>query len=111
MILQLPYPPTANTYYRNFRGRMVISARGREFARAVAAIVGKVKPLRGRVGVGIALNPPDQRKRDIDNTIKPTLDALTKAGVWLDDSQIDILFIARREKINGGRAIVTITEE
>jgi len=108
--LQLPYPPTANTYYRKWHNRMVISARGREYAREVATIVGKVKPLTGGVSIYIVVRPPDLRRRDIDNIIKPLFDALTKAGVWLDDSQVDRLFVTRDTKIKDGRCSVAIWE-
>jgi crossover junction endodeoxyribonuclease RusA len=50
----------------------------------------------GRVGVRISLYPPDHAKRDIDNFVKVLLDGLTKAGVWEDDEQIDLLTIARQ---------------
>jgi crossover junction endodeoxyribonuclease RusA len=39
--------------------------------------------------------PPDKRKRDLDNILKSLLDALTYAGIWEDDSQIDDLRIYR----------------
>lgn len=110
MILNLPYPPTTNTYYRKWNNRMVISARGREFAKQVAAVVGKVKPIADRASVTIDLYPPDKRKRDIDNTIKPIFDALTKAGVWVDDSQVDALSVVRnpqaKNKIGGCVVII-----
>ena len=31
---------------------------------------------------------PDKRVRDLDNLLKAPLDALTRAGFWVDDSQI-----------------------
>jgi crossover junction endodeoxyribonuclease RusA len=34
--LTLPWPPTVNTYWRNFNGRVLISAKGREYRKAVA---------------------------------------------------------------------------
>lgn len=109
MILNgLPYPPTANTYYRSCRGRTFISSRGLKFRAEVARCIGDVEPLTGRLDVALVVCMPDKRKRDIDNLIKPTLDALTKAGVWLDDSQIDKLSIERGEMRNGGQLIVCI---
>ena len=95
--LDLPYPPSVNTYWRNWRGRMVISKAGRAYQDAV------LKALRGRtygiinkpVSILILVNPPDRRKRDIDNIQKALFDALTKARVWKDDSQIERLYVDR----------------
>ncbi len=51
----------------------------------------------------ILVYPPDRRARDLDNLGKALLDALTKAGVYGDDSQIDHLTFARRK--NGTQII------
>ncbi|WP_294768603.1 RusA family crossover junction endodeoxyribonuclease [uncultured Rhodoferax sp.] len=96
--LTLPWPPTVNTYYRTVNGAMLISERGRKYAKAVAdqvLIQRGAKQLAGRLNVHIVAMPPDRRKRDLDNLFKGVLDSLTKAGVWLDDSQIDALAIER----------------
>jgi crossover junction endodeoxyribonuclease RusA len=41
--------------------------------------------------------PPDRRQRDLDNLQKPALDAMEHAGVYQDDSQIDLLLTRRME--------------
>jgi crossover junction endodeoxyribonuclease RusA len=41
--------------------------------------------------------PPDRRRRDLDNLLKPTLDALQHGGVYEDDSQVDLLVVRRCE--------------
>jgi crossover junction endodeoxyribonuclease RusA len=33
--ITLPWPPSVNTYWRNFDGRMIISAKGREYRETV----------------------------------------------------------------------------
>jgi crossover junction endodeoxyribonuclease RusA len=52
--------------------------------------------------------PPDRRRRDLDNIQKPVLDALEHAGVYEDDSQIDLLVTCRREVVPGGRILVMV---
>jgi len=69
-----------------------------------------VFPHVGRLAVDIYVNPPDKRKRDLDNIPKALLDALTHAGIWEDDSQIDQLTITRGPVIKQGLAIVTIQD-
>lgn len=109
MELELPYPPVNNSYYRNFRGRMVISAKGRAYAAEVARIIGKVEPLSDRLSLVIRAFPPDLRRRDLDGIPKALQDSLTKCGFWLDDEQIDFLHIIRMPKTKGGKVILTVS--
>lgn len=110
MNLSLPYPPSVNTYYATVNGRRVLSSKGRDYKRTVAFMVGKVEQITGRVGVGIELFMPDKRRRDIDNVQKALLDALQHAGVYEDDSQIDVLLVRRAGVEKGGRCEVEIVE-
>ena len=107
-ILTLPYPPSVNHLWRHvvIKGavRTLLSAEGRKYR--VAAREGITgEPLTGRLAVRVIVYPPDRRKRDLDNVLK-SLDALSQEinkktgkvvfpGVWLDDSQIDILHVER----------------
>lgn len=113
--IELPYPPSVNGYWRSVNSRNILSAKGRAYRGAsVASIVrsghGNTQ-LNGRLEVSLDLYPPDARKRDVDNYSKGVLDALTHAGVWLDDEQIDRLHILKcpRDKENS-RVVVTISE-
>ena len=96
---RLPFPPTANTYYRavNLPRKnhpvILISARGRAYAEIVAGTFGIFTPLNGALKVAVSAWFPNLRVRDVDNLLKPLLDALTKARAWGDDSQIQILAI------------------
>lgn len=103
--LCLPWPPSSNTYFRSLRagplaGRVIISEAGRDYraavVRSIQAQLGGVMPdLAGRLAVRIVARPPDKRRRDLDNMLKAVLDAITHAGAWRDDSQIDDLHITR----------------
>ena len=110
--LTLPWPPSLNRYYRHtaIRGqpRTLISEDGREYRRRVQRIVGPVLAHRGRLAVSVLACPPDHRARDLDNTSKALLDALTHAGVWGDDSLIDVLVTLRGERVQGGSVVVRI---
>lgn len=112
----LPWPPSTNRIWRNVvsRGKpqTLLSVEGRKF-RALAAqhcLVARVagKRLTGRLAVELVAMPPDRRARDLDNVLKATLDALTHAGVWVDDSQIDRLVVTRGEVMKEGRLVVCI---
>ena len=99
----LPFPPSVNTYWRMFQNRMIISAKGRDYRKAVELLVAKEvviirhKPFR----VEIEAFRPDRRKRDLDNLLKAPLDAMTHCRVWDDDSQIQELSIKWGEGIKG----------
>lgn len=99
LTIELPWSPSMNHYWRNVPGKgTLISAAGRTYRKAVADCVlvqRAAKQLTGRLEVRIYAFPPDKRRRDLDNLLKPLLDALTHAGVWLDDEQIDDLRIRR----------------
>lgn len=111
--LLMPWPPSVNHYYRNIRGVTKISRAGREYVAAVARRLIPRKAFAGRIAVGIQAVLPDNRRRDIDNVLKVALDSLTKAGVFLDDSQIEWLSIAKLKPSStapGGQLMVTVTE-
>ena len=89
--ITLPWPPSVNTYWRTFNGRMIISARGREYRETVGdqmTMQKQVKHFKGPLRVVIEAWRPDRRRRDLDNLLKATLDGLAHAGVYEDDSQI-----------------------
>ena len=108
MIVELPFPPSVNSYWRTFQGRMIISAAGRSYRKAVqdAVILQKAnKQLGGKLRVVIEAFRPDNRIRDLDNLLKASLDGLTHAGVYLDDSQISDLRIFWAEE-KGGKLFI-----
>lgn len=93
---------------------MVISTQGREYRTAVCGLLtgggNKKPPIDGRVALSMDAFPPDRRRRDLDNLLKSTCDSLTYAGVYLDDFQIDLLFVRRRPPVEQGRVDVQIFE-
>lgn len=116
--LELPWPPSTNRIWRNVvvKGspRTLLSSAGKDYRQLVIGVIfqaGAKRGITGRVRLDITACPPDKRKRDLDNMLKAPLDALTHAGVWLDDSQIDRLLIERGEVCKGGRLLVAISYE
>jgi len=110
IVLELPYPPSLNHYYRRVGPRTLISREGRTYRERVCAIVAAsgVPAFTGPVEVKVELYPPDRRKRDVDNALKSLLDALEKGGAYRNDSQIVTLVARKRPPVKGGRAIVRI---
>lgn len=115
--LVLPWPPSVNAYYRSVNrgrlaGRVLISERGRAYRAEVQAIVERrgMNPMQGRLTVHITANPPDRRRRDLDNLLKATLDSIVHGGVIQDDSLIDHLTIVRGPTKEGGSISVNIKD-
>lgn len=69
---------------------------------------------RGEEGVRYELSidayPPDRRRRDLDNILKPLLDVLEEYGVFPNDEQVDILTIRRRGPKKPGYVTVRLSE-
>ena len=112
----LPYPPTVNHYHqpvRQGRGvRIIKGAKARAYqADAVAAITAAgldAEGIDGPVRITITLNPPTLARYDVDGRPKGVLDALTAAGFWLDDSQVQSMTVEKGEKVKGGSAVVKV---
>lgn len=110
--LDLPWPPSANHFQGQKFGKRFLSAKTKAFRLRVSEEVAKsnLAPLTQALEVFLALYPPDKRKRDIDNYIKQTFDALQHAGVFEDDSQINKLTVIKHKPIKGGKCAVVIVE-
>lgn len=109
--LTLPLPPSINCYWRKSPRGMYITKEGKTFRQRVAEIVTEHNAIKfgdARLCVAMHVSMRDRRVADIDNRVKAALDALTHAGVYDDDSQIDELFVYRGEIVKGGRCNVMV---
>lgn len=115
-MVTLPWPPSTNRIWRNVavsgKPRTLLSQEGRVYRKAAAdaCLVAKLagKQISDRLALRLVVQAPDRRARDLDNTVKAVQDALTHAGVWLDDSQIDRLLVERGPVVKGGMVSVTV---
>lgn len=90
--LALSFPPSVNALWRAVGGRSIMSAAYRDW-RAVAGtelMAQRPKKLTGPVSISVWLNPPDKRRRDLDNAgFKAIIDLLVEHRVIeADDSRI-----------------------
>jgi crossover junction endodeoxyribonuclease RusA len=114
--VKLPWPPSVNSYWRHpsrgpLAGRHLISEKGREYRKAVGFLLLRSKCVPGSLSVRIIANPPDKRRRDLDNILKALLDSLVAAGAIRDDADIDSLCITRGPVEKGGSVHVEITAQ
>lgn len=89
--ITLPFPPSANRYWRMFRNRMTVSAEARAyqlevFFQVVEGHDGIPQPIDGPVAVTLRVYRP-RRSGDLDNRLKVVLDAM-QGLLYHDDSQI-----------------------
>jgi crossover junction endodeoxyribonuclease RusA len=86
--LTLPYPPSTNgIWVRTKRGGVGKSNEYNAWLEHVGWVIAQEKPAKipGKYRLTIEATRPDKRKRDIDNLIKATSDALQKFSVIEDD--------------------------
>jgi len=135
VILTLPWPPSCNHYIRHAqipiarqchvckacktRVSAYISTEGKQWlldADAAIRAAGN-RPMEGLLEVWLELYPPDRRSIDVDNRIKPVLDALKrrpkdeKQTAWLfadDDSQVKACHVNMHAPTPGGKCVVTV---
>jgi Holliday junction resolvase RusA-like endonuclease len=113
LVLNLPLPPTVNHYLKSSGYRRYLSKEAIEFKKQVADYVSEYKiPKLGdaRLEMHITIYFANKRRQDLDNRVKSLWDSLgsSGAGVFNDDSQIDILFLQRGEIKKGGGCLVMI---
>lgn len=112
--LTLPWPPSVNHYWmRNKNGSVRICQAGIDFRLAAVAAARQKgilpgKPMfTGDVTLYITAFPPDHRRRDADNILKCTLDALgtgkkgvEKANVFVDDCCIQKFTVEKMKPVD-----------
>lgn len=112
--IQIPYPVSVNTMYRNVRGKGRVKTKKyidwvKEAERRLWGMHWKERiHIYGKVQIHIKVKRPDKRKRDIDNLAKGILDFLTFQNIIDDDSNVEKLII---EWVYDGPAGATVTIE
>ena len=106
-VVRLPYPPSVNSIWRYYNGRMLLSKKGRLYYDSLKYLP-YVQPLDPPYHLYLKVRPPDKRKRDLDNVIKVVCDSLQKLGVIEDDSLIDRIDANRWNTKKGGSILAII---
>lgn len=109
----LPYPISVNKLYRVAGKSIYKIPEAKKYYLSVRAMIGwKIDtiPINKEIGIKINLNPPDSRRRDIDNCAKLILDSLQAARVYENDCQIKQLVMTMYDKSLNPGAQITIYE-
>lgn len=104
----LPLPPSANRYWRSYRGRVTVSEDAKTYKRgvAMAATHAGLRPFTGPVAVYLHVYRA-RKVGDLDNFAKVTLDAL-RGVAYQDDDQITELHLWRHDDKANPRVEVEI---
>jgi len=110
---ELPLSPTVNSYQRNSKvNRRYTTKQGVEFIKQVIQEMDRIgmkdKNIDYEVSLHVRIYFRDKRISDLDNRVKPLQDALEKAGVYKNDSQIGWLDVRRGGIVKGGKLEVTL---
>lgn len=112
----LPWPPSTNRLFANRqRGRAKTRAYDNWIYEAGCELL-RQRPERheGEVSVEITACPPNARKRDLDNLLKPCLDLLVRHQIIQDDSIRFLkslnISLAEEEEFSGLRITITPLE-
>jgi crossover junction endodeoxyribonuclease RusA len=110
MNVTLPYPPSANRYWRSVGSKVLRSREAAVYRQQVGWLCNTegVTPVSGEVSVTLNVYRP-QRSGDLDNRIKVTLDAL-KGFAFADDDQVVELHAYRHDDKDNPRIEVIVTE-
>ena len=106
----LPYPPSANRYWRNVNGRIVVSADAKAYKAGVwmQAQQARLQPFSGPVAVYVHAYRP-RKTGDLDNANKVLLDALCGIA-YQDDAQIVELHSWRHDDAQNPRVEVEVRQ-
>lgn len=106
--LILPYPPSANIYWRHNRGRTHRSREADAYIEHVGwiCVENALQPATGKVCLSFDFYRPIKRG-DIDNLLKVTIDAL-RGHAYVDDKQVVELHAMLHDDKDNPRAEVTI---
>lgn len=108
--LTLPYPPSANRYWRQWQGRTVVSAEARQYKEEVGWLVKAATSewLTGPVALHVKVYRP-QKRGDLDNCLKILLDSL-KGVLFADDDQVVEIHAYRGDDKSNPRAEVKVSK-
>jgi Holliday junction resolvase RusA-like endonuclease len=105
----LPMPPSLNEAFANFGNRRIKTDKYRAWrkeATQLLKLVHKANPAPVPCRITIALNP--RLRYDLDNRIKPVLDALVSCRILVDDSNRYVTYVAALNDETVKGCLVTI---
>lgn len=116
--VKLPYPISANRYWRTFRNMTVVGKEALAYKQEVArrAAAAGMKQSACVCALDVVLHPKLTKKGDpslvcldLDNCLKVTLDVL-KGVAYIDDKQVRRITASYGDAVDGGALTVEVME-
>lgn len=106
--LTLPYPPSANVYWRIWKNRVIVSREARAYKEGVRVRckLMRAKPMTGAVALTLYVYRP-RRAGDLGNRLKVLEDAL-QGFAYEDDDQVVEVHMYRGDDKENPRVEVTV---
>lgn len=117
--LSIPFPPSLNSIWRAYKGRMILSAPYRAWRSSAACSVADQLSaydrtriiVEGPYRLTLTVSRPDRRARDLDNLPKAISDLLKASGVIRDDSDCTTVTVEwSADKPAKGARVVAVIE-
>lgn len=106
-------PPSANSQYAVRRGRLVPTTKKMQFRRCVSMLLLGVTPppedAKLRFTIAAVMNGRDFAVRDLDNVIKPTIDAVTQS-LGVNDVRI-LEIVASKQRGDAAESVLRVVME
>lgn len=115
MEIQLPYPPSINSYWRSVARRAILSRRvGNYWEAVVAAVVDQLGfsdavLLDGPVAVALSIVPSDRKRRDLDNLLKAVINPVVHSHLIRATRTSATSIMSWTEPVAGGSVRLTVT--
>lgn len=118
--LELPYPPSANKYWRTCKGssKPYVSNEAKKYKKLVwkLSLAAGVRKTSGAVELKVGLQPKRNKDGtasktciDLDNCLKITLDALNDVA-YIDDKQVKRLVVEYLPPVPDGGLLVEVSQ-
>ena len=113
--LKLPYPISANRYWRTYKNRVIRSPEATAYKKAVGyiAMTEKAQLIDGDITIHVILHPKltnkgiaSKTRIDLDNALKVVIDALNGIAYTDDKQVVQILAEVGDAKIDGGLTVL-----
>ena len=93
-------PPTVNNFYIRTRSNVCRTPEAKLWqdmaVQTLKSVWGNLPPFSQPVELDIVFEADNRQKWDIDNRIKPLQDCLQRAGIILNDRQVECLHVRRK---------------